>query len=59
MVDLIKCQLIMANLTNYKSQWPLRMVNLIKPWSFCRTSGLFNQMFGLSHGQKCHFSQTS
>jgi hypothetical protein len=59
MVDLIKCQIIMANLTNYKSQRPLSMVNLIKPWSFCWTFGLFNQMFGLSHGQKCHFSQTS
>ncbi len=34
MVDLTKCQIKMANLINCKSQWPLSMVNLIKPWSF-------------------------
>ncbi len=33
MVDLIKCEIKMANLTNCKSQWPLNMVNLTKPWS--------------------------
>jgi len=47
---------------NVKSQWPLSMVkkvNLvwIKPWSFWWTSSLFDQMFGLSHGQKSQFSQ--
>ncbi len=31
MVDLIKCQIRMANLTTCKSQWPLNMVNLTKP----------------------------
>jgi len=31
MVDLTKCQITLANLTNYKSQWPLSMVNLTKP----------------------------
>ncbi len=41
MVDLTKYQIIMANLTNCKSQRPLSMVNLIKTlvilveiWSF-------------------------
>jgi len=35
----------------------LNMANLIKPWSSRWAFNLFNQMFGLSHGQKCHFSQ--
>jgi hypothetical protein len=33
MVDLIKCQIRMTNLTNCNSQWLLYMVNLTKPWS--------------------------
>jgi hypothetical protein len=33
MVDLTMYQITMANLINYKSQWPLNMVNLSKPWS--------------------------
>jgi len=57
MVDLIKCQIKMANFINYKSQWPLSMVNLIKPWLSLWTSVLFDQMFSLSHGQKCHFNK--
>ncbi len=32
MVDLIKCQIKMANFNNYISQWLLSMANLIKPW---------------------------
>jgi hypothetical protein len=59
MVDLTKWQIKMANLTNYKSQWPLSMVNLIKPWSSSWTFDLFYQMFNLSLGQKYHFSQIS
>jgi hypothetical protein len=49
-VDLTKCQIRMANLTNYKSQLPLNMVNLTKLWSSWWTPGLFYQIFGLSHG---------
>jgi hypothetical protein len=63
MVDFIKCQIKMTNLTYCKSQWPLSMVNLIKlnghfdgPLTF-----LTIWMFDLLHGQnvilgKC-FSQ--
>ncbi len=53
MVDLTKCQIRLVNFTNCKSQWSLSMVDLIKCW----TSDLFYHMFGLSHGQKNHFSQ--
>jgi len=49
-VDLTKCQIRMANLTNYKSQWPLSMVNMTKPWSSWWTPRFFDQIFGLSHG---------
>jgi len=49
-VYLTKCQIRMANLTNYKSQWTLSMVNLIKLWSSWWTPRLFDQIFGLSHG---------
>jgi hypothetical protein len=33
--------------------------NLIKPWSSQWTSEIFDEMFGLSHGQKGHFKQMS
>jgi hypothetical protein len=33
MVDLTKFQIEMVNLTNYKLQWPLSIVNLTKTWS--------------------------
>jgi hypothetical protein len=59
MVDLTKCRIKMVNLINCNSQWPLSMVNLTKPWSSWWTSDHFDQMFGLSDGQKSHFSQTS
>jgi hypothetical protein len=36
---------------------PLNMVNLTKLRSSWWTFGLFDQMFGLSHGQKCHFNE--
>ncbi len=57
MVDLTNCHIRMVNLNNCKSQWPLNMVNLIKPWSLDGSLAFFNQMFGLLHGQKGHFSQ--
>jgi hypothetical protein len=34
MVGLSKCQIIMVNLANCKSQWLLSMINLTKLWSF-------------------------
>jgi len=41
------------------TSYELRFGVYPKPWSSWWTSGLFDQMFGLSHGQKCHFSQMS
>jgi hypothetical protein len=57
MVDLTKCQIKIANLINCKSQWPLSMVNLTNLGHLDGPLAFFDQMFGLSHGQKCHFNQ--
>jgi hypothetical protein len=64
MVHLIKCQIIMINLikgqigmVNLTKPYPFNMANLTKPWPFSWTFVHFDQIFDLTLGQKCHFSQ--
>jgi len=54
MVNLIKGQIEIVNLTK---PYPFNLADLIKPWPFWWSFFHFDQVFGLTLGQKNHFSQ--
>jgi hypothetical protein len=55
MVNLIKGQIGMVNLS--KVPYTFNMATLINPWAFWWTFVHFDQIFNLTLGKKCHFSQ--
>jgi hypothetical protein len=64
MVYLTKCQIKLVDLTNNQIKmvnlikpYPFNMANLTKSWPFWWTFVHFDQMFGLTVGQKDHINQ--